>query len=410
MNSSRRVVSDMPERDQPHGEVTGTSQGTVAPPKPTSRIQSIDIVRGAVMVLMAIDHVRVYSGIPAGGPAPDIFLTRWITHFCAPAFAFLAGVAAFLYGRKFIDKRPLAKYLVTRGLLLVMLELTVLRLAWTFNFNYSQFVLAGVIWMLGWSMVLLAGLVHLPAKVVGVIGLAIIFFQQVFRFPPLLLPAQLRGTVGWIWEFVYPAGGQSWAGITILYVLVPWIGVMAAGYGFGAIMLRESGERRKLCLRIGLSATALFLVAGSLAILLHFQPAKAAPFWMCLLNQQKYPASQLYLLMTLGPTIALLPLAERARGWFAGVLSTFGRVPMFYYLLHIPLIHIAALIVMFLREGAIHPEWYATAPYTYLPPPHRWGLGLLYLVWVIVVGLLYFACRWFAGVKARRPQTWLSYI
>jgi hypothetical protein len=151
-------------------------------------------------------------------------------------------------------------------------------------------------------------------------------------------------------------------------------------------------------------------VAASLNVFLNPAPANAPPALIRLLNQQKYPASQLFLLMTLGPTIALLPLAERARGWFAGTLATFGRVPMFYYLLHIPLIHIAALIVTLLREGQFQPEWYASAPYTFLPPAHRWGLPLLYLVWAIVVAVLYFACRWFAGLKARRREAWLRYI
>jgi uncharacterized membrane protein len=288
--------------------------------------------------------------------------------------------------------------------------LTVIRLEWTFNFDYRHFVLAGVIWMLGWSMVILAGIVRLQAKTVGMIGLGIVFFQQVFRFPPHLLPLQVRSYVGWIWEFVYPAGAESWPGITILYVLVPWVGVMAIGYGFGAILMRESRERRRLCLAIGLSATALFVLAGCLTVFLTPAPANAPPALFRLLNQQKYPASQLFLLMTLGPTIALLPLAERARGWIARVLATFGRVPMFYYLLHVLVIHVAALIVTFLREGSTHPEWYASAPYTYLPPIHRWGLPLLYLVWVIVVAILYFPCRWFAGVKARRTEGWLSYI
>src|SRR5258705_8325286 len=127
------------------------------PPASTSRVASIDLIRGAVMVLMAIDHVRVYPGLPAGGPTPGIFFTRWVTHFCAPAFVFLAGTGAFLHGRKLGDKRALARYLVTRGLILVFLELTVIRFAWTFNLDYSHFVLAGVIWMLGWCMVLLAG-------------------------------------------------------------------------------------------------------------------------------------------------------------------------------------------------------------------------------------------------------------
>src|SRR5688572_30705883 len=141
-----------------------------------NRLQSIDVLRGAVMVLMAIDHVRVYSGLPAGGPEPGIFFTRWITHFCAPAFVFFAGTAAFLHGKKH-GRNKLARYLLTRGLLLVVLELTLIRFSWTFNLNFSQFMLAGVIWMLGWCMVLLAAVVWMKPRTIGILGVVIICAQ-----------------------------------------------------------------------------------------------------------------------------------------------------------------------------------------------------------------------------------------
>ena len=379
------------------------------------RIASIDIVRGAVMVLMAIDHVRVYSGVPAGGPTAGVFFTRWVTHFCAPAFVFLAGTSAYLYGLKFQAAphapRELARYLITRGLLLVLLELTVIRASWTFGVDYSQFILAGVIWMLGWCMVLLAALVWLPTRAVGIIGLIVIVFQNAFEPLGRLLPESWR----WLWEFVYPVGvdvtlGQHGPSVAVLYTIVPWIGVMAVGYAFGAIIVREPADRRRLCLRIGLSATALFVVAAGLGVLLGSPPDDAPPALFRFLNQRKYPASLVFLLMTLGPTIALLPLAERMRGWLADALSTFGRVPMFYYLLHIPLIHATALLVWFLRDGAISGERFATAPYVSIPPDGRWGLPLLYLVFAIDVAVLYFACRWFAGVKARRQDGWLRFL
>ena len=375
-------------------------------PSSVVRINSIDVMRGLVMVLMAVDHVRVYSGIPAGGPTLGIFFTRWITHFCAPAFVFFAGTSAFLLGRKLNNKRALARYLITRGFLLVVLELTLIRFSWTFNFNYRNWILAGVIWMLGWCMVLLAALIWLPTWAIATFGLLMIVFQQVFGLVPRLLP----GSVAWIWEFIYTAGFETPQPINILYVLVPWIGVMAVGYAFGAIMIRNPDERRRLCLRIGLGATALFLVGGVVTTLFGGGSGNAPPFVIRLLNQQKYPPSQLFLLMTLGPTIALLPLAEGARGWLGRVLTTFGRVPLFYYLLHIPLIHIVSLVVWYLREGSIHSEYFATAPYVSVPPDHRWGLPLLYLVFVIVIALLYFACRWFADLKARSQSRWLRYI
>ena len=304
----------------------------------------------------------------------------------------------------------MARYLVTRGIFLVMLELTVLRFAWTFNFDYAHFVLAGVIWMLGWSMVLLAPLVYLPTKAIGAIGLGIIFLQQVFQEVPRALPGQAQNAAGWFWEFLYPAGFKPWHGIAILYVLVPWVGVMAAGYAFGPTMMRTPDERRRLCLGIGLSATLLFVVVGSMVLFMNPDPRSPFPVFFQLLNQKKYPASQLYLLMTLGPLIALLPVAERARGWFADMLATFGRVPLFYYLLHIPAIHIAALAVTFLREGSVHPEWYAYAPFTDVPPNAKWSLPLLYLVFAVVVAILYFPCRWFMEVRARHREGWLRYL
>jgi uncharacterized membrane protein len=379
------------------------------------RIASIDIVRGAVMVLMAIDHVRVYSGVPAGGPTAGVFFTRWVTHFCAPAFVFLAGTSAYLYGLKFQGApgapRELARYLITRGLLLVLLELTVIRASWTFGLDYSQFILAGVIWMLGWCMVLLAALVWLPTRAIGSIGIIIVVFQNAFEPLGRLLPESWR----WLWEFIYPVGvdvtlGQHGPSIAVLYTIVPWIGVMAAGYAFGAIVVREPADRRRLCLRIGLSATALFVVAAGLGVFLGSPPDDAPPALFQFLNQRKYPASLVFLLMTIGPTIALLPLAERMRGWLADALATFGRVPMFYYLLHIPLIHATALLVWFLRDGAIGAERFATAPYVSIPPGGRWGLPLLYLVFAIDVAVLYLACRWFAGFKARRQDSWLRFL
>jgi uncharacterized membrane protein len=375
-----------------------------SPVSRVSRLASVDIVRGAVMVLMAIDHVRVYSGVPAGGPSFGVFFTRWVTHFCAPAFVFLAGTGAYLHLRKTGDRGAMARYLVTRGLMLVVLELTVIRASWTFGVDYSQFILAGVIWMLGWCMVLLAGLIFLPTPLVGAIGLAVIIGQGVFgRLPPAAVS-----------QFIYLGEdvklGTDGPSVTVLYTIVPWIGVMAAGYAFGSILTREASIRRRLCLRIGLFATAAFLTLGVIQVIAGPAPESAAPALMRLLNQQKYPASQMFLLMTLGPTIALLPFAERAKGRIAEMLAVFGRVPMFYYLLHIPAIHAVSMLVWFLRDGTAHADWFATAPYVSVPPDQRWGLPLLYLVFIVCVVILYFPCRWYAQLKQRSDSGWLRYI
>jgi uncharacterized membrane protein len=371
------------------------------------RLTSIDLMRGVVMVLMAIDHVRVYSGLPAGGPTAGIFFTRWITHFCVPAFVFFAGTGAWLQGQKNGDRAALTRFLVLRGLLLVALELTVIRWCWTFNLDYAHFMLAGVIWMLGWCMILLALLVRLPLRVIAIVGFVVIFLQQAFGWLGQLLPVSVRP----LWDFLYPTGTEPWQGLNILYTLVPWIGVMAAGYAFGQVLSLEPVLRRKVCLWIGVSATVLFiLIGGGIVLWKPVSPDALSPL-LQLLNQTKYPASQLYLMMTLGPIIALLPLAAKAHGWAANILLVFGRVPLFYYLLHIPLIHLSALGVNFLRTGMTHQEWYGTAPYDWVPPPQRWTLGLLYGVWLADVVILYFACRWYAGYKAAHPENkWLKYI
>lgn len=377
------------------------------------RIPSIDIVRGLACVLMAIDHVRVYSGLPAGGPTAAIFLTRWVTHFVAPAFCFLAGTGAFFLGERLNNSAALRKFLVTRGLLLVVLELTVIRILWSFNPNLSEFSLAGVIWMLGWCMVLLGLVVGLPAKRIGWIGVGMVVLQQLFSLPPRALHA----IAPW-WAFLYTSTADAPFGVHVLYVIVPWIGVMMAGFGCGAIMKLDDIARRRILLRIGLSMTAAFLILATVVAIVRGSGNSEAsggdggtrPLWMLLLDQQKYPASQLFLLMTLGPVITLLAYAESWRGVIARALGTFGRVPMWYYMMHLLVIHSAALVVTYVKTGAVHNDWFANAPYTNIPPDGRWTLCLLYLVWAICVTLLYPVCQWYAARKAHNPAPWMTYI
>ena len=384
------------------------------------RIRSLDIIRGAVMVLMAIDHVRVYAGVPPGGPTFGVFFTRWVTHFCAPAFIFLAGTAAYLHGQALGGKGPLARYLVTRGAWLILLELTLLRFAWTFNVDYANFTFAGVIWVIGWCMILLAGLVWLPTAVVGAIGVAIIALHNVVDpFTQDLARSLAGSSTGWVWQILYFGGsfriGANGPQVVVLYSIVPWVGVIAAGYTFGVVMRMPPERRRRLCLQIGLGATAAFLVLRATDVYgdpRPWQAATNAPAIIRFLNTSKYPASLLFLLMTLGPTIALIPLLDNARGRVAQWLTIFGRVPFFYYVLHIPLIHVVAVLISLARTPG-QTSW-LVANHPMMPPPvpagYMWSLALLYVVTAAVVAALYFPCRWFAGVKARRKNGWLSYV
>lgn len=368
------------------------------------RIQSLDIIRGAVMVLMAVDHVRVYAGVPAGGPDPAIFFTRWITHFCAPVFVFFAGTSAFLYGKKTGDLRNLSRFLFTRGAILVLLELTLIRYSWCFNFKWQEFILAGVIWMIGWCMILLGTMVSISPRKIGIAGVIIILLQKLFAFVPMIIPESSRQSFSSVWEFIYSSGGNAVSPFAVLYVIVPWIGVMMAGYGFGMIITKEAARRDQLCTRLGVGMIITYIIVGTIFILTASGNENSAPFLFRLLGQQKYPASALFLMMTLGPAIALIPFAERAKGWLTDVLAIFGRVPFFYYLLHIPVIHVSALLVYFLRDGVTHQEWFTFAPFAQVPPESMWTLPLLYLTFLVDVIILYGACRRYVKYKSTHGE------
>ena len=389
-------------------------------PAEASRISSLDIARGIVMILMAIDHVRVYAGVPPGGPTPGVFFTRWITHFVAPAFVFLAGTAAYLHGRKLADRGALAKFLLTRGAWLVLLELTVIRVAWTFNFDFANYMLAGVIWVIGWCMILLAAAIHLPVVALGVAGTAIIALHNITNLFGGRI-GQAFGDAGpnWLLKILYfggavHLGGEGGPPLLILYVIVPWIGVMMAGYAFGRVMELSAERRRVVSLRLGVALIALFVALRAPDV--YGDPnawrQSRLPAIFAFLNTAKYPASLLFLLMTLGPMFVVIGLAERWRGRVAKVAETFGRVPMFYYLLHIPVIHAAACLVSLAREGRVNPWLFGNHPLAppEVPPGYQWSLALLYLVVALSVLALYFPSRWFARVRATKRSRWLSYL
>lgn len=414
----------------PAAGAASAPSGATAAISAGARIPSIDLIRGAVMILMALDHVRVFSGVPAGGPDPAVFFTRWVTHFCAPAFVFLAGTSASFHGRRHAD---LSRHLLTRGAWLVLLELTFLRVAWTFNLDFMHYEMAGVIWAIGWCMILMAGLVRLPVRHAGWFGLLGILIMAghnvIDPWMGRIVPALAGNDLAGLWKILYVgffAGpiqlGPDGPILIVLYSIVPWIGVMAAGFAFGNVLLMPPARRDRMCLLVGLGAIVLFLALRGLDLYgdpQHWRVAASgdgggrpmrAP--LAFLNTTKYPASLDFLLMTLGPAIALIPMLERARGTVAGWVALFGRVPFFYYLLHIPLIHALALGVSWIRLGEVSPWLFANHPMgaPRAPDGYMWSLPLLYLVWAVAVMALYVPCRWFAGVKARRKEWWLGYL
>jgi uncharacterized membrane protein len=388
-----------------------------APLKSVPRLESVDLLRGLVMVVMVLDHVRDFFGNVNDVPenltttTPLLFFTRWVTHFCAPTFVFLAGTGAYLAGTRGMSRGELSRFLFVRGLWLALLEVTLVRIGLTFDLEFQFFPLT-VLWAIGWSMVCLSGLVFLPTSLVALFGVVMIASHNAFD------GVQPAGRFGDIWRLMHVQGmlrttilGRP---IFALYPLVPWIGVMAAGYGFGAIVMNPRTEvRRRIFLGLGLGMTALFVVLRWSNVYGDLRPwsvQERGPVYTALsfLNCSKYPPSLLYLLMTLGPAITLMAVFDRGIGPIGKPLATLGRVPLFYYLLQWPLIHLLAVGYNAAVGGSF--RWLlASGPFA-APKGYGHSLAVVYAMWVVTVLLLYGPCRWFAGLKRRRKDAWLSYF
>lgn len=400
---------------------------------PGARISEIDMLRGLVIVLMALDHVRDYF-IAGGGFASDpldpttttpwLYTTRWITHLCAPTFVFLSGVSAYLQFAKGKPTPSLSGFLLTRGLWLIFLEATLLSFGWSFGFPYPFFM--QVIWAIGCSMLALAVLVWLPRTVVLAIGVAIIAGHNLLD---PITPDQF-GAASLLWSILHEGGpffvGEQPIGL-IAYPILPWIGVIALGYGMGALFTRPAPSRDRTIFLIGIAMLALFVVLRWSMI--YGDPAFAAGpetvarDWrdqtslgaaiMVFLDVQKYPPSLQFVLATLGVIFTIWPLLARLRGPVASVLNTFGAVPFFFYVLHIYLVH-ALAIAANAALGKPIEAFFGYMLHAFTAPELFAGTGFslpwVYVAWVVVLALLYPACRWWQGVKARRRDWWLSYL
>jgi uncharacterized membrane protein len=326
-------------------------------------------------------------------------------------FIFLSGVSAYLSLSKGKTKPQAAGFLLTRGIWLLILEFTIVRFGWMFNIDYTSMVVQ-VIWAIGWSMIFLAGLVFLPRAVILAISLLMIFGHNALDS----IHATGFGEQGMWWNFAHefgPVNFTNGVSLLVIYPLIPWIGVMAAGYCFGTIFQRAEAERDRMLYATGFSAIALFILLRDFNIYgdpVPWQPQAA--WWrsvLSFLNCQKYPPSLLYLLMTIGPAITFMPLLERMNGAVGRFFTVFGRVPMFYYILHIYLIHGMALIVGLMMDMPTH---YFTDSDAIFGPKPGWGFSLpiVYMYWALAIALLYIPCRWFMYVKMNNRQWWLSYL
>jgi uncharacterized membrane protein len=384
------------------------------------RVDGVDFLRGTVMVLMVLDHTRDYFGNAAINPtdlpqvSPALFLTRWVTHFCAPVFAFLAGTGAYLTGSRGRSRGDLAVFLATRGLWLIFLEVTVVRLGLYFDPVGAPVILT-VLWSIGASFLVLAGLVFLPSRVVGALGVLLIATHGLVRFSPDSgTPAALRAAGALL---LRPGPLPLPGGVTVVvgYPLLPWLGVVAAGYGFGQVIRLEPGRRRRVMWIIGVALTAAFVILRAWGVYGEPSPwtTHATPLLTALsfVNCTKQPPSLLFVLMTLGPAITALAVIDRVgiRGPVGRALVTLGRVPLFYYLLSWYVIHGLAVLAGLVRGFPIAWQF---SPAVLATPPEGWSLSLpgIYAAWAVVLAVLYLPCRWFAGVKARHPGGWLSYL
>lgn len=394
------------------------------------RVDSIDILRGLVMVIMALDHSRVFFSHLRFEPETlaqtyyALFFTRWVTHFCAPLFFFLAGTGAFFYGRR-RTPAELSRFLWTRGLWLIVLEFTVVGTAWTFQVPFGFF---GVIWALGASMVLMAAAVRLPIRWLGAVSVLMIAAHNLLD---PIRPKQF-GSLAWLWTILH-ARGFALLPFQIpqfvLFQIIPWVGVMGAGYVFGTVYTLEPRRRRKITFRLGAALTLAFLLlrltnlygnppAGLGGVSQggwHIQPTLEKTL-ILFLDVEKYPPSLQFLLMTLGPSLLLLSWLDKRTSnrpttlWLTAALTTFGRVPLFFYVLHLYLIHAMAVVTAAFFHQPI--AWLLHGGFFLNDIPEGYGhnLPFIYLMWITAVVLLYSPCRWWAELKQRRSDWWLSYL
>jgi uncharacterized membrane protein len=403
-------------------EIRSTSSRLPAP-----RLASVDVLRGLVMVLMALDHTRDFMTNLRFAPEDlthtygALFFTRFVTHYCAPVFSFLAGTGAYLSTRRGKSRTQLSRFFVTRGLWLVLLELTIVDFSW----GFKPWAHGGVIWILGWSMVVMAAMIWLPLQWIAALGVGMIVGHNLLdRINPAVF-----GKLSWVWILLRTPGSipiTANFAFSVRYVLIPWVGVMAAGFAFGKLLVRP--DRRKWILTIGFSATLLFFVlrginlyGNGIAGLPFGYPRSAGPWTVqpalsltviSFFNTLKYPPSLDYLLMTLGPSLILLGLLDGAKAerGMGRVLLVFGRVPLFYYVLHLYLLHVIAIMASLTFH---QPVWHDTviADHVQRPLGYGHGLAFIYVMWIMAVGMLYLPCRWFMEFRSRhRDWNWLSYL
>jgi uncharacterized membrane protein len=390
-------------------------------PSRTYRVDSIDLLRGLVMIIMALDHTRenFYAEGLSGDPlnlqstTPLLFFTRWITHFCAPVFVFLSGASIYLQSQR-KSRKELSSFLLKRGLWLIFVDLVLMSLALTFDVSFGFLVLQ-VIWAIGISMVLLSLLIRLPYVALLALGIIIVGGHNLLDS----YDAPRRGSLHPLYMLVHVPGivplGKDHV-LAILYPFLPWTGVMLLGYCFGRLYRQEAQKRTKKILALGLGDVIVFILlryTNAYGDPLHWSPQKSG-FYTALsfINTQKYPPSLLFICMTLGPALIFLALFDSVKGRLTRFITVYGRVPFFYYILHFYALHLGTA-VLFLARGHSFKEGVEGTPnfpFHFLVPGEGVNLFATYCIWIGLVLLLYPLCKWFARYKQTHRQWWLSYL
>lgn len=403
-----------------------SAAATPARSAPAPRIQSVDALRGAIMIVMAIDHIRDYvarsaqlfSPTDLTRTTPAIFFTRWITHFCAPVFVLTAGLGAYFWmTRGHHSKSALSRLLASRGLWLIVLEITILRVVFFSQISYTASpVILIILWAIGVSMIALAALIHLPTRVVAAISIAIIALHNLLD----PISADRFGRMAWVWDILHQQGVIAVHGVTFVtgYPVLPWIGVIALGYSLGSVFEWDANRRQKFLTRVGLALTAAFIIVRASNIYgdpQRWAHQQSAVFTvLSFLNVTKYPPSLDFLLMTLGPALFAMAFLEKYDFKFTNPLIVFGRVPFLYYGTHLFLAHLIEIVMNFVRYGAkpfllLAPPSMGS-PAELFPPDFGFPLWTVYAVWIVVLVMLYPMCLWFARLKQRRHDWWLTYL
>jgi uncharacterized membrane protein len=391
------------------------------------RLDSVDALRGLVMIIMALDHVRdfLHRAAMTSSPTdlrvttPLLFMTRWVTHLCAPVFILTAGLAAHFYWQRGGRTRAqLSWFLATRGLWLIVLELTVMQLAYNFDVSAAYPIFLLVLWVLGACMIALAALVWLPPAALLTFSVSLIVLHNLLDG----VSAGWFGPAAPLYHLLHQVGAFPFAGRVFIaaYPLVPWVAVMALGFCLGPLFARDDCSRSRWLIAIGAVITMAFVVVRGANIYgdpVPWSPQPSSAFTLLsFLNATKYPPSLVFLLMTLGPALIVLGLFERASIARRHPLIVFGRVPLFYFVLHFFAAHAAALALARFTYGStawsfiFQPVPSMGGPRNAFPPNFGYDLWVTYLAWVVIVAALYPACAWFARVKERKRSWWLSYV